>query len=165
MGARGRHRGLAAAFFAVAVLTFLAPPGCSSSHGGGSLPVDATFDGTDAGEEVSRAPTYAGVYEQVLLPNCASPFCHAGSGDYLELSTMAAGYASLVDAEAQGPDCAKAGFKRVNPGHPETSLLYLKITNPPCGAKMPKFYGDGGSLGPVEIEQIKAWIALGALND
>ena len=129
---------------------------------------DASGDDDGGGETVgdgARPPTYTAVYEQVLEPNCALPFCHAGSGDYLQLASMAVGYASLVDAAAQGPDCAKLGLNRVDPGHPETSLLYLKITNPPCGAKMPRFYGDGGSLEPADIQQIEQWITLGALNN
>jgi hypothetical protein len=150
----------------------LAFAACSSSAAAPAAGTDASADdpssdddgGADA-DDGARPPTYTAVYEQVLEPNCALPFCHAGSGDYLQLASMAVGYASLVDAAAQGPDCAKLGLNRVDPGHPETSLLYLKITNPPCGAKMPRFYGEGGSLEPADIQQIEQWITLGALNN
>ncbi len=108
------------------------------------------------------APTYEAVYDEVLVPNCALPFCHAGSGDYLQLLTADVGYASLVLAPAQGPMCASTGLKRVDPGHPETSLLYLKITNPPCGVKMPQVLG--ATLDPRQIDQIRRWIACGALD-
>jgi len=53
-------------------------------------------------------------------------------------------------------------LKRVDPGNPDASLLYLKITNPPCGSKMPLSYGTSGSLDPLQIAQIGAWIEAGA---
>lgn len=154
--------------------------GCSSGSEGshGQKAVDAsTADGaesTDGGEDASsdaaadalvRLSTFSGVYQQVLVPNCALPFCHAGTGDYLELADMDIGYTSLVNAPAQGPGCADAGFKRVDPFHPETSLLYLKVTNPPCGDKMPRSYGSAMSLDQPSIDQMKAWITLGAKNN
>jgi hypothetical protein len=103
------------------------------------------------------------VYGEILSPNCALPFCHGGAGDYLQLATADMGYASLVGAHAQGPDCAPTGLERVNPGHPDQSLLFLKITNPPCGSRMPLLYGYSGMLTDRQIDQIGQWIACGAL--
>ncbi len=100
-----------------------------------------------------------------MNPTCALPFCHAGAGDYLQLANKAIGYSSLVGAAAAGPDCGATGLLRVDPGHPETSLLYLKVTSPPCGSKMPIQYGPPSSLDPDQIRQIHDWIAGGALND
>jgi hypothetical protein len=134
--------------------------GAESADGG---EVDAPVDG--GADVLVRPSTFSGVYQQVLAPNCALPFCHAGTGDYLELADMDIGYASLVNAPAQGPGCAETGLKRVDPFHPETSLLYLKVTNPPCGDKMPRSYGSAMSLDQPSIDQIKAWITLGAKND
>jgi hypothetical protein len=145
---------------------------CSSSGSTPASPADAATGDTDQdldggvdADDGPRLPTFSAVYAQVLEPNCALTFCHAGTGDFLQLSSMAVGYASLVDASAQGPDCAKTGLKRVDPGHPETSLLYLKITNPPCGSKMPLYYDNSGMLQPADIDQIEQWITLGALNN
>jgi hypothetical protein len=110
------------------------------------------------------APTYSAVYEEVLSPTCATEFCHGGSMDYLQLWSETEGYVSLVGAPAQGSSCAPTGLKRVDPGHPQTSLIYLKITNPPCGSRMPVEYGCSGGLDPRDIEQIRTWIACGALD-
>jgi hypothetical protein len=145
--------------------------GCSSS-GSASTAADAAagddvedLDGGAGVDDAPRLPTFSAVYAQVLEPNCALPFCHAGTGDYLQLPSMAGAYASLVDASAQGPDCVKTGLKRVDPGHPDASLLYLKITNPPCGSKMPLYYDNSGMLQPADIDQIEQWILQGAQNN
>jgi hypothetical protein len=74
-------------------------------------------------------------------------------------------YAALVNAPAAGPSCAPTGLDRVAPGHPETSLLYLKITSPPCGEMMPLQYGMRVVLDPRQLAQIHDWIAAGAPND
>jgi hypothetical protein len=108
----------------------------------------------------SYAPTYAAVWNEVLHFNCAVEFCHGGgTADYLELTSESVGYSSLVDAMASGPMCAEAGLKRVDPFHPETSLVYLKITSPPCGSRMPQGLAP---LGAADIDQVRRWIACGA---
>jgi hypothetical protein len=135
--------------------------------------VDAGSAGDDggdfasaAGDEVihTYAPTFAAIYDEILQPTCALPFCHAGTGDYLELFSRQGSYAALVGVPAQGP-CASTGLLRVAPGHPASSILYLKVTNPPCGAKMPMLYGNAGTLDAREVAQIEEWIARGALDD
>jgi hypothetical protein len=152
--------------------------GCSSNGPGGHAQdpaADASTLDADEGDDsggdggdgavIVRMPTFSSVYQEVLVPNCALPFCHAGTGDYLELADMQIGYASLVNAPAQGPGCAETGLKRVDPGNPDASLLVLKVTTPPCGAKMPRSYGSSMSLDPAAIQQIRDWITLGAKND
>jgi hypothetical protein len=135
---------------------------CACSPGGESTTPD------DAGDEApivgdDGGPTYQAVYAEILSPNCALPFCHGGAGDYLQLGTADIGYRSLVGAAAQGPMCAPTGLDRVDPGHPDRSLLFLKITNPPCGSRMPLAYGYSGMLTVAQIDQIGQWIACGAL--
>ena len=117
----------------------------------------------DSGPPLTYAPTYSAVWGEILSPTCALVFCHAGDSDFLQLPNKEGAYASLL-APASGPQCGPTGLKRIEPGHPEQSLLYLKITQPPCGAKMPAYYVDA-SLDPRQIEQIRAWIAAGAQND
>ena len=98
--------------------------------------------------------------------SCALAFCHAGASDYLVITSKEDAYPALVDAVASGAECAPTGLKRVNPEHPETSLLYLKVTDPPCGSKMPILYtGVIGSLDPRQVDQIKQWINSGAPNN
>ena len=111
------------------------------------------------------APTYSAIYNEVFVQTCAISFCHAET-DYMIITGQDEGYMVIVNAPAMGPMCGPTGLKRVDPGHPETSLLYLKVTNPPCGDKMPKLWGDaGGGLDPLAIEQIRQWIEAGALNN
>jgi hypothetical protein len=161
----------------IAAIAAVLTQGCSSNGPAGHAQdpaADASTPDADDGDGgaddgdgavIVRMPTFSSVYQQVLVPNCALVFCHAGTGDYLELADMEIGYASLVNAPAQGPGCAQTGLKRVDPGHPETSLLVLKVTTPPCGDKMPRSYGSSMSLEPAAIQQIKDWITLGAKND
>ncbi len=172
---RWRNRSAVVAAGAVASIPALFAPACSSGGSNrhaqdspdGALAGadDGGDDSADVAEAIVRLPTFTDVYQQVLVPNCALPFCHAGTGDYLELADMSIAYSSLVNAPAQGPGCAETGLKRVDPGHPETSLLYLKITTPPCGDKMPRSYGSAVTLDPLAIDQIKEWITLGAKDD
>lgn len=152
------RRGASLLLFAV-----LASGACSPS--GASAPDDAGA-GDGGGDDATVAdgsPTYQAVYDQILAPNCALPFCHGGAGDYLQLATADVGYTSLVGAPAQGPLCAPTNLERVDPGHPEDSLLFLKITNPPCGVRMPLLYTYSGMLSDPQINQIGQWIACGAL--
>ncbi|HEX4337408.1 MAG TPA: hypothetical protein VH062_15940 [Polyangiaceae bacterium] len=111
------------------------------------------------------APTYAAIYDEVLKPSCAFEFCHGGSGLFMDLETKALGYSTLVNFKAAGVDCQSTGLFHVLPGKPEQSLLYLKITTPPCGKKMPLMYVTSGMLDPREIEQIRQWILRGAPDD
>src|SRR4029077_5119913 len=110
--------------------------------------------------------TFTAIYDEVLGPICAN-MCHISSEQfYLVIASKEGAFGNLVNAPAMGPSCAPTGLKRVDPGHPETSLLYLKVTSPPCGAKMPLLYGDAsGSLDPLAIDQIRQWIEAGAPNN
>ena len=111
---------------------------------------------------ITGAPTYDAVYCEILGPSCAFAFCHGGAGDYLQLGTPEVGYGSLVNARAEGPSCAPTGLKRVSPGHPYDSLMFQKITDPPCGSRMPLSYGFGGELTRAQVDQIGQWITCGA---
>jgi len=125
---------------------------------------DAADSGAGEGIVHTYAPTYDAVWNEILVPNCALVFCHAGSADYLQLPSESAGYASLVEVRAEGPLCVDSGLKRVVPYEPDASLMYLKITAPPCGSKMPLSYGYPVTLDPREIEQVRTWIACGAFD-
>jgi hypothetical protein len=146
----------------------------------GCSPEGATHDAepSDAGVAIDQAdeswgwtaptdtetyqPTFYGVYYEILLPSCALVFCH-GSDGYFTLSRPDHAYASLVSAPASSKECAPTGLLRIQPGSPEQSLLYLKITTPPCGERMPLQLGGGVPLEARRIDQIKTWIERGAL--
>jgi hypothetical protein len=134
-----------------------ASPSAGDGDGAGAV--------TDAGAEPTYQPTYSAVWDEILSPRCALPFCHGGSGDYLQLSSKEIGYSSLVGTPAAGPDCGATGLLRVDPGDPDASLLYLKVTSPPCGSKMPIEYGAPEYLDSRQTTQIHDWIGAGAHNN
>jgi hypothetical protein len=79
-------------------------------------------------------------------------------------------YDALVNVRAMGtnvmntasPNCKDLNVVRVAPGMPDASLLLQKVSGmPPCGEAMP----PGGSLNETQVEQIRSWIARGAMND
>jgi len=82
----------------------------------------------------------------------------------LNMATRELAYASLVD-QASNPrnmNCAPLGLKRVVPGKPDESLLYLKLDiNAPCGQQMP----PGGTLTQELRDEVRDWIANGAKDD
>jgi hypothetical protein len=162
---------------AVEIAACLLVQGCSGSERAGGksdaserLDASATDDYVDPTPELvpdvmhTYAPTYSAVYGEILQPSCAWIFCHGAAGTFLDLSAKGAGYASLVDVAASGRACADSGLQRVEPGHPEASLLLLKVTTPPCGDKMP-LNGAAAALDSSEIAQIVAWIEAGAPNN
>jgi hypothetical protein len=104
------------------------------------------------------------VYEQVIHARCCA--CHTDAPSFGGLAFFpgqSLAYANLVGVPAgpaQGNQCRNSGLMRVQPGDPEHSLLYLKLTNPPCGNKMPP-----AAFTQVSAEQVSLvhqWIADGA---
>jgi len=156
----------------VASVSVGANTACTAAPGrsGGESPVDAgasddaSDDGSDDDVVHTYAPTFTAVYGEIISPVCAGLFCHgAGDTGNLSMTTQPVAYSSLVGVAAHGPYCADAGLLRVDPGDPDASLLYLKVTNPPCGAKMPPGYFP--YLDARETAQISEWISLGAPNN
>ena len=130
---------------------------CGSAGSGdatGALPSGATTCAVE--------PTFASIYARVLTtPTCAVSGCHATPGQSaLSLDGSAdAVYHALVDAPSSG-----SLLRRVAPGAPEGSFLYVKLAEetPPSGARMP---AAAAPLGACEIEAVKSWIAAGAARN
>lgn len=164
--------------------------GASPSDDGGtatSTPDSSTAADTstpaseDAGSTVDAGPLSfsTDIYGPIIEHHCVG--CHGfeadggqGSGiafGKLDMSSVDAGYANLVNVTAVGAACGDTdgatGPIRVVPGSAATSLLYEKVngftTAPPCGSPMPKSgeIGDGGQA--IVVEQIHTWINQGAL--
>jgi len=96
--------------------------------------------------------------QPIFSNNCAFSGCHGTSGAQQGM-VLASGhaYSNIVNVySTEDPN-----YKRVQPGSADSSFLYLKITNPPLGNKMPQ----GGSLTSGEISAIQKWIDQGALNN
>lgn len=129
--------------------------GCASEDAEGSRS-DALTRGDASSVE---ALSWTEIYERVLVPNdCIG--CH-GKAAALDLS-LEHGYENVLGVVAKGEKCAPTGMQRVDPGHPETSILLDKLTDAPiCGAPMP--IGPGaGKVSAEHIELVRAWIAQGA---
>lgn len=106
------------------------------------------------------APTFDAIHNEIFIPTCAAVFCHLSDDFFFNAISPERAYETLVGAVTTSPECGSTGLERVSPGHPERSLLYLKLTDPPCGRKMP--LGFAPQLPEPEIEQIRVWIERGA---
>jgi hypothetical protein len=129
--------------------------------GGDAASSDASADAAsgDAGA------TFARVYE-IIMDNCTP--CHVGmSRGNLDMGSSASAYGELVGdggVAAQGGACSDAGITRVVAGDPDDSLLIQKLeADPPCGSRMPA--NDAGPLSEELIDEIRAWISAGALDN
>lgn len=125
---------------------------------------------------VPGSATWSAVYQEVLVDQGCSggPLCHGGSAGAAgglamgekdptyDLLMMNGAAMNLPGAMA--PNCKDSGKKRVAPGDPMNSLLYLKISTlmPVCGASMP----PGGTLiDAAKLMQVRMWIMNGAKED
>ncbi|HEY2154303.1 MAG TPA: hypothetical protein VGH33_01645, partial [Isosphaeraceae bacterium] len=153
---------------AAVAASLAAAPGCSSVGGSAGADGSAQNEASDGGDDatVDAAPTYAptftAIYDEILAPTCAGLFCH-GANEFLLMTSKDVAYKAMVGVISYGPDCADSGLTIVKPGDPDASLLYLKVTMPPCGNRMPAAYFP--PLDTRQTEQVREWIAQGALDD
>jgi hypothetical protein len=121
---------------------------------------------TDGGaNDDASVATFTQVYAAIIngSPNCNG--CHTSPSPTgnLDMSTQAKAYANLVGQPAtSAPSCASETLDLVAPGNPGQSLMYLKVTSPPCGKQMPL---GGPYLTAPQVALIQSWIAAGALDD
>jgi hypothetical protein len=131
-----------------------------------------TTGGTGGGMSfVPGSPTFTAVFEEVVKgQGCNAPVsCHGGLVGNLQMLEKQATYDALVNQPAMGmnltlmpPHCIDSGLTRVVPGDPANSLLIQKLDGTqPCGDKMPPTF----DLDATKIEQVRAWVQNGALND
>ncbi|HET8933019.1 MAG TPA: PQQ-binding-like beta-propeller repeat protein [Polyangiales bacterium] len=131
----------------------MAPPAAGS--GGSSAP---------AGE-----PTWSAVYQGIVQRGCnGGTTCHSSMlAGQLQMSTAAEAYNALVGVAAMGMGsavaCNSTGLQRVKPSDADNSLLVQKLeaAMPVCGQHMP----PGGMVEGAQLQQLRAWIDKGALND
>ena len=147
-------------------------PGSDASITPGS---DSSVASEDAGPLGFAADIYGTIIEHHCV-GCHGPTADGGLGSglafgKLDMSSVDAGYANLVNVAASGAACGEtdgaASPIRVVPGNAANSLLYEKVngftTAPPCGDPMPKSgeIPDGGQA--IVVQQIQTWIDQGAL--
>lgn len=109
------------------------------------------------------APTLEYIQQTIFAPRCAIAACHdrAVASGGLTLTDAATSHDALVGVAPSVEAARLAGLKRVDPGHPDTSFLLVKLEGPPPGQgqRMPLV---GEPLSPSEIDLIRAWILAGA---
>jgi hypothetical protein len=97
-----------------------------------------------------------------FVANCGSTFCHGGQNAaqgelYISALQTTDELSKLLVATpaATTLSCGKVGISRVEPGHPERSLLWLKLhQGPPCGTIMP----PNTAIDPAQLDAISTWI-------
>ena len=79
------------------------------------------------------------------------------------MNAKSTAYDELVRiADAQGQQCMGGNRRRVVPSYPNESLLVQKLEGTQnCGSRMPA--GDAGALSQALINEVRSWIAAGAL--
>ena len=126
--------------------------------------------GSESGQSGSVSSTpgklsfEADIYGPVIRARCSA--CHSDAPSFGGLAffpgAMTA-YTNLVGVpagSAQGNLCRDSGLLRVQPGDPERSLLYLKLTKPSCGSQMPP--AMFGQVTAAQVSLVRQWIADGA---
>jgi hypothetical protein len=135
--------------------------GISGSGGRGGSSAAAGGAGATA-----SAATFSDVYNLMLCSGCG--LCHGGSANLALNSTKSEVYEALVGSDPQGTPAATAaetgmctGQRRVMPGMPDQSLLYVKVAGTQtCGTVMPP--GDAPTFTAAQLDMMRSWIAAGA---
>ena len=122
---------------------------------------EAGSSGSSAGRGGgSGAPTFTEVYEQLVF-GCNG--CHAAGMGGLRMMTQEEAYMNLVDVTSRS--CS--GLKRVQPGDPSKSLVYLAITRVGMSGscKVPSMPPGNIPWLQENVDMVKAWIQAGAKDD
>ena len=129
-----------------------------------------TVDCGPEGADVGRAATFADV-EALFGRRCAAGSACHGPGGQGSLVLMGDG---IYDALVEHPSVSFPSLPRVAPGHPERSLLWLKLdgcfeqlpgcsdATRPCGELMPPLSPISEGFTLSEADVLYAWIAAGA---
>lgn len=113
------------------------------------------------GQLAAPAPTLTQLQADIFTPICS--VCHTGVGAGLPgVQNLTAGntYATLVNVAS----IEQAAVLRIKPGDPDNSYLVRKIQGSPgiSGVQMP---ASGGPLTQAQIDEVRSWVAAGALNN
>lgn len=144
------------------LLAAFAPPGpapqSAPASGAKSAPAPAP----------TATPATAGAAAmQIFGERCATPKCHSGEKPkvHLDLSAPAKVRATAIGVDAE----EQSSLKRVQPGNPEESYLFLKITKHRRDDRRIKWKqmppGPDPTLDDKQIAVIEAWIKSGAALD
>lgn len=121
-----------------------------------ALPMLAACGDKETDDSAHEHPAFAEI-QAIFDADCAG--CHVGGATSGGLS-LDDGYSKIVGVES-----SVAGVNYIEPGDPDNSYLYLKLTGGQAsvgggGDNMPQ----GGSLAAEDLELIEHWIIDGALE-
>lgn len=137
-------------------------PAAAAGAGAGAAGTSAAGSGAAAGDKSSFEKD---VFDKVIRVRCGN--CHNDAPSFGGLAFFpgaATAYGNLVNVPAGSEatyQCRSSGLMRVKPGDPEHSLIYLKLTMPPCGSKMPP--AAFGTVTDEQVGLVRKWIMDGAL--
>jgi hypothetical protein len=101
------------------------------------------------------------VQDRVFTPNCALSSCHGDPNKSGGLSLVdGKSAAGLINVEPTLASARAKGYKRVVPGEPAKSFLYIKCFRPSADEGEPMPLGE--NLSKEKVELIKKWIESGA---
>ena len=133
---------------------------CNAGSGEGlneqGQPISENDDSSTDPENDTIPATLTAIQENIFTPICST--CHGGVSPAAgqNLSSIEKSAENLINVSS-----SNALFKRVEPGEPEQSYLYLKITgNVIAGSRMPL---GQPTLSAAQIAAIEQWISQGAM--
>jgi uncharacterized membrane protein len=139
--------------------------GAAAGANAGAVAGAAAGGGAGSSMTGGKLSFAADVYPKLIRTKCSA--CHNDAPSFGGLAYFpgdaAFAYGNLVNAPAgSAPDnlCRASGLVRVKPGDPEHSLMYLKLTMPPCGSKMPPAAFSQATEEQVDL--VRQWIMDGA---
>lgn len=114
----------------------------------------------NGGDPVDPSATFTRVQNEIFTPTCANIGCHDPLGQQSQLVlTAGRSYANIVSR----PSVEMPSLMRVEPGNPDNSYLYRKITGAGItGDRMPQGLPP---LSAAQIRLVRDWIRRGAPND
>ncbi len=123
------------------------------------------------GASSTPAATFTEIYPLIfpIETKAQCNFCHGLPSNDKSNGKLSMGidqptaYAALM-ATSSSSMCGSGSAVRdlVVPGDADNSLLFQKLTTPPCGGRMPL---GGSPLTAAELDQIRSWIEAGAKDD
>ena len=112
-------------------------------------------------------PTLSSIQANIFNKSCTTSSCHSANYHASAMSLVSGqAYATLIGITPENDVAAKKGWKRVVPGYPDSSFLYIKVHGPDEdngeGDQMPQ---EVGALTAAQIDAVRQWIANGAKNN
>jgi len=127
--------------------------GGSDAGDGGALDGSVDVDmGVDDAGPVDPCPQFADVFNEFVVPTCASQFCHDSDNPSANLDMLSDGLAArLVDQPARDSSCTL-----IDSADPSNSLMRTILEpGPPCSIRMPL---TGMGLDAAQIACMEVWI-------